>query len=169
MKLFHGRIVELELETVELPNGSRLELEIVRHPGGAAVVALDEERRLCLLRQYRPVIGDWLWEVPAGKIDDGEAPLETARRELAEEAGLAAARWDGLGHMVSSPGVFTERVHLYLARELSAVPDTPHPGEVFDLHWVALRDALAQVRAGAIADAKTAIAVFRTAALLGVS
>lgn len=167
MKIFHGRIIEVEVETVELPNGGSMELEIVRHPGGAAVVALDGQDRICLLRQYRPVLDGWLWEVPAGKIDDGDPPLATARRELAEEAGLAAARWEELGHMVSSPGVFTERVHLYLARDLTAVPDTPHPGEIFELHWVPLRDALAQARGGAISDAKSVIAIFRAAALLG--
>lgn len=169
MKIFRGRIIEVELETVVLPNGSTLELETVRHPGGAAVVALDAQERICLLRQYRPVIGDWMWEVPAGKIDDGEPPFATARRELAEEAGIAAARWEELGHMVSSPGVFTERVHLYLARDLTAVPDTPHPGEIFELHWVPLRDALAQARGGTLSDAKSVIAVFRAAALLGIS
>jgi len=168
-KIFHGRIIEVEIETVVLPNGSTLELEIVRHPGGAAVVALDAQRRICLLRQYRPVLADWLWEVPAGKIDDGEPPLATAQRELAEEAGIAAVRWDELGYMISSPGVFTERVHLYLARDLAAVPDTPHPGEIFQLHWVPLRDALAQVRSGVVSDAKTVIAVFRAAALLGIA
>lgn len=169
MKIFRGRIIELEVETVELPNGTTLELETVRHPGGAAVVVLDGQGRICLLRQYRPVIGDWLWEVPAGKIDDGEPPLATAQRELAEEAGLAAARWEELGYMISSPGVFTERVHLYLARDLAAVPDSPHPSEIFELHWVPLPDALAQARSGAISDAKSVIAIFRAAALLGQS
>lgn len=169
MKIFHGRIIDVELETVVLPDGSRLEMETVRHPGGAAAVALDAQGRICLLRQYRPVIDEWLWEVPAGKIDDGEAPLATAQRELAEEAGVAAERWDGLGHMVSSPGVFTERVHLYLARDLAAVPDTPHAGEIFELHWIPLRDALAQAHSGVISDAKTVIAVLRTAALLDIA
>lgn len=167
MKIFHGRIIEVEVETVQLPNGSNLELEIVRHPGGAAVVALDGEARVCLLRQYRPVIDDWLWELPAGKIDDQEPPFTTAQRELAEEAGLAAARWEELGSMVSSPGVFTERVHLYLARELSEVPDTPHPSEIFEVHWLPLHDVLARARNGTITDAKTVIGVCRAAAVLG--
>jgi ADP-ribose pyrophosphatase len=169
MKIFRGRIIEVDTETVELPNGSEMELEIVRHPGGAAVVALDDKGRICLLRQYRPAIGDWLWELPAGKIDEGEPPLTTARRELAEEAGLEAARWEGLGCILSSPGVFTERVYLYLARELSPVPDTPHPGEVFEVHWVPLREAWLQARDGLISDAKTVIALFRAAARLGPS
>jgi ADP-ribose pyrophosphatase len=166
MKIFRGRIIDVDTERVALPNGSEMELEIVRHPGGAAVVALDEKDRVCLLRQYRPAIGDWLWELPAGKIDAGEPPLTTARRELAEEAGLTAARWEGLGCILSSPGVFTERVHLYLARELSTVPDTPHPEEVFEVHWIALREAWTQARDGLISDAKTVIALFRATARL---
>ncbi|MGE0371755.1 MAG: NUDIX domain-containing protein [Gammaproteobacteria bacterium] len=168
MKIFQGRIIEVEVETVELPNGSSLELEIVRHPGGAAVVALDERMQVCLLRQFRPALGAWLWEIPAGKIDDDEPPFETARRELAEEAGLAAGRWVELGSMVSSPGVFTERVHLYLARDLSAVPDTPHPAEIFELHWVPLHDAVERARSGAITDAKSALALLRAAASLDI-
>jgi len=168
VKIFQGRIIEVEVETVELPNGSSLELEIVRHPGGAAVVALDERMQVCLLRQFRPALGAWLWEIPAGKIDDDEPPFETARRELAEEAGLAAGRWVELGSMVSSPGVFTERVHLYLARDLSAVPDTPHPAEIFELHWVPLHDAVERARSGAITDAKSALALLRAAASLDI-
>lgn len=168
MRVFRGRIVEVEVDTVGLPDGGKIELEIVHHPGGAAAVALDERMRVCLLRQYRPVIGDWLWELPAGKIDDGEPPLETARRELAEEAGLAAAHWQGLGHMISSPGVFTERVHLYLARGLSPVPAAPQAGELFELHWVSLPEALAWAHDGEIGDAKSVIALFRAGALSGI-
>lgn len=164
MKIYQGRIIELDLDTVTLPDGGSLELEVVRHPGGAAVVALDGQGRVCLLRQYRPAIGAWLWEIPAGKLDAGEAPLVTARRELAEEAGVAAARWDELGHMVSSPGVFTERVYLYLARDLAAVAEAPEAGEIFEIHWVPFGDALAQARDGVISDAKSVVALFRAAA-----
>ncbi|MCC6207644.1 MAG: NUDIX hydrolase [Gammaproteobacteria bacterium] len=168
MKIFQGRIVGIEVDTVELPDGVRLELEIVRHPGGAAVVAVDENMRVCLLRQYRPVIGAWLWELPAGKIDDGEPPLETARRELAEEAGLAATHWLDLGSIVSSPGVFTERVHLYLARGLSAMPTALEHGELLEPHWIAMSDAVARARNGEIEDAKSIIALFRAATLIGI-
>lgn len=169
MRIFRGRIVEVDVETVELPGGNRFELEVVRHPGGAAVVALDDQSRVCLLRQYRPVIGAWLWELPAGRIDDEEAPLRTAQRELAEEAGLAAGRWEGLGSMLSSPGVFTERVHLYLARDLTSVPDTPHPAEIFEIHWVPLDEALAQAHSGVITDAKTVVSLCRAFAKITVA
>ena len=89
--LYEGQVVRLGLESLELPNGQPLELEIVRHPGGAAVVALDEQERVCLLRQYRHAAGGWLWELPAGKLEPGEAAQLTAQRELEEEAGLQAA------------------------------------------------------------------------------
>lgn len=166
MSVFRGRIVTLEVEDVELPNGARLRMEIVHHPGGAAIVAIDAMDRVCLLRQYRHAVGDWLWEVPAGKIDANEPPLETARRELAEEAGVAAGRWDSLGSTLTSPGVFTERVHLWLARHLEPAPAAPHDDEVFEIHWVPFDEALARALGGELCDAKTVIAIARAAGLL---
>lgn len=160
--VYRGKIIDLCLEHVTLPNGAAAELEIVRHPGGAAVVALDPENRVCLLRQYRHAAGGWLWELPAGKLDPGEPPLATARRELQEEAGLHAARWESLGKIISSPGVFTEVVHLFLARDLSRVPANAEAHEVFEVHWVPFAEALAQARTGEITDAKTLAGLFRT-------
>ena len=84
---FRGRIVTVSVQHARLPNGAELEMDVVEHPGGAAVVAVDTQRRVCLLRQYRHVIGEWLWELPAGKRDDGEDTALTAQRELQEEAG----------------------------------------------------------------------------------
>ena len=166
MKVFRGRIVTVDVEDVGLPNGSRLRMEIVRHPGGAAVVAVDAQGRVCLLRQYRHAVGAWLWELPAGKIDHREPALETARRELREEAGVAAARWDELGSILSSPGVFTERVHLYLARGLCAAPAEPHDDEVFEVHWLPFADALERALRGDFIDAKTVAGLARAARLL---
>jgi ADP-ribose pyrophosphatase len=161
MKIFRGRIVTLDVEAVELPNGTRTVFEVVRHPGGAAIVALDAAQRVCLLRQYRHAMGGWLWELPAGKIDHGEPPLQTAQRELQEEAGLQAARWDELGSVVSSPAVFTERIHLYLARGLVAAPASPGDEEVIEVHWLPFAEALAQALDGAIGDAKTLAGLVR--------
>lgn len=96
-----GRVLTLNLEQVKLPNGSIAELEIAHHPGGAAIVALDAANRICLLRQFRHAADGWITELPAGKLDGGEPPLECARRELAEEAGVAARRWDHLGQFFS--------------------------------------------------------------------
>ena len=91
--IFSGRVVRVTIDEVVLPNGHRALLDVVHHPGGAAVVALDGQQRVCLLRQYRYVADGWLWELPAGKLEPHEPPLVTAQRELAEEAGVHAQQW----------------------------------------------------------------------------
>ena len=159
--IYNGKIINLEVEEVELPNGSIAELELVRHPGGAAVVALDDKNRVCLLKQFRYAVGGWVWELPAGKIDHKEPPSETASRELEEEAGVVAERWDELGYMISSPGVFDEKVWLYLARGLKAVEQQPEEHEVYELHWLDFNEALDWAYSGKISDAKTVIALAR--------
>ena len=165
-RVYTGRVVTLDVADVRLPNGHVATLEIVGHPGGAAVVALNAAGEVCLLRQYRHVAGGWLWEIPAGKLD-GKTPDATARAELAEEAGLAARDWLSLGHIVSSPGVFREVVHLYLARDLAAVAAAPEREEVFELRWVPLAEATARALSGEIVDAKTVVALLRAADRLG--
>lgn len=165
-RVYQGSVVQLDLEQVGLPNGDLVELEIVRHPGGAAVVVIDASDRVCLLRQYRHAADGWLWELPAGKLEEDEAPLVTARRELAEEAGISARDWRPLGVVVSSPGVFTERVHLFLARGLDAVAARPEHGECFERRWFARAEAVGQALAGGIEDAKTVIGLLRADAWL---
>lgn len=165
-RLYHGKIIDLDLEPVTLPNGVQTELEIVRHPGGAAVVALDAQSRVCLLRQWRYAVGGWIWELPAGKLDAGEAPGITAARELREEAGLVAAHWSGLGRVVSSPGVFTEIVHLFLAQDLTQVGAQTEPQECLEVHWIPLQEALARAGTDDISDAKTVIGLYRAARTL---
>jgi len=159
--VFTGRIIQVETGTVVLPNGESLEMEAVRHPGGAAMVALDDEQRVCLLRQFRPVLDDWIWELPAGKIDHGEPPLDTARRELREETGITAGQWHSLGCIVSSPGIFDEVISLYLARELSHAEAESEAHEVFEVHWLPFDEALQRARDGDISDAKTIAGLFR--------
>lgn len=155
--LYRGEVVNFGLETVTLPNQQTLQLEIVRHPGGAAVVAVDERERVCLLRQYRHAAGGWLWELPAGKIDPNESADRTARRELQEEAGIRANHWQSLGSFLSTPGFCDERIHLYLARELKKVASDQHPHEVIEIHWVDYTQAVEWVHRGEIIDAKTMI------------
>ena len=163
---FDGRIVAVDVQEIRLPNGELRVFEIVRHPGGAAVVALDAERRVCLLNQLRPVVGRWVSELPAGKLDPGEPPLVTAQRELEEEAGVRATHWDALGQVLSSPGVFTEVVHLYLATGLEKLAARPEAGEVFTVGWEPLDEACRRALAGEIVDAKTVIGLLRAQAVL---
>lgn len=165
--VYRGLVVDVEIERVHLPGGAEAELERVHHPGGAAVVAVDRVQRVCLLWQYRYAAGGWLWELPAGKRDHDEEPARTARRELAEEAGITADTWDGLGSAISSPGVFTEVVHLFLAHDLHKVAHSPEPHEVFEVHWVPFAEALEWAAVGRIRDAKSVIGLFRAAVRLG--
>ena len=153
--LYAGEVVNLGLEDIELPNGENLELEVVRHPGGAAVVALDAQDRVCLLRQYRHAAGAWLWGLPAGKIDPLETPQQTARRELQEEAGLLAEQWESLGSFLSTPGFCDEKIHLYLARDLQTTATDQQLHEVIEVHWVGYDKAMQQLYSGDIIDAKT--------------
>ena len=155
--VFTGRVLTLNLEWVRLPNGRVAELEIAHHPGGAAVVALDDEGRVCLLRQFRHAAGGWLTELPAGKLDGGEPPLECAQRELAEEAGVTARQWEKLGECFSSPGILTEVLHLYLARGLAPADARPEEHEVFEASWVPLDEAVDLAARGELRDAKTLI------------
>ena len=165
--VFRGRVITVNVETVRLPNDHVADLEIIHHPGGAAIVALDARRRVCLIRQFRHAAGGWIWELPAGKLEPREPPLETARRELVEEAGAEAARWDALGPYVSSPGVFTETVHLFLARELTMAPTAHEPSELIEVHWLDLEQACADALAGTLSDGKTVVGLLRARARVG--
>lgn len=164
--VFSGNVISVEVEDVALPNGRTARYEIVRHPGGAAVVAIDAQQRVCLLRQYRPAAGGWVWELPAGRLEPGEPPETTARRELREEAGCDAARWDGLGSILSSPGVFAEIIHLYLARSLQQGEAAHEQHEVIEVHWLPLADAARQASSGELRDAKTVIGLLRAVACM---
>lgn len=161
--VFRGRVLEINVERVRLPNGATADLEIIHHPGGAAVVALDGEGRVCLLEQFRHAASGWIWELPAGKIDNREPPLETAQRELQEEGGMRARTWIGLGEYLSSPGVLTEVIHLYLATDLEPVDRAPEAHEVFRVEWLPFERVLAMAQNGEIRDGKTLVGLFRAA------
>ena len=153
--IYKGEVVDFGIEDVVLPNGHSMQLEVIRHPGGAAVVAVDSQQRVCLLRQYRHAAGGWIWELPAGKIDPPEGPEVTARRELQEEAGIEATQWLSLGHFLSTPGFCDERIHLYLATGLTRASTDRHPHEVIEVHWLDYATALSRIDAGEIVDGKT--------------
>ena len=160
--VYEGRVISLYRDTVAMPGGGDSVREVVRHPGAVAIVALDDHDRVVLLRQYRHPVGDYLWELPAGLRDeDGEPPLETAKRELAEEALLAADRWSLLTTTYSTPGFCDEAVLVYLAEELREV-DRPegflveHEEADMTLERVPLADAVQRIFDG---DIRNAIAV----------
>jgi ADP-ribose pyrophosphatase len=166
---YQGRIVSVTVDDVLLPNGHQAALEVVHHPGGAAIVALNDLQQVCLLRQYRYVAGGWIWELPAGKLEPSEPPEATARRELIEEAGVVATDWVSLGSLLSSPGVFSEVIHLYLAQGLSAARSQLEDSEVLEVNWVSFRQACDMALSGELRDAKSTIGVLRAAHRLGLS
>ena len=161
-EIYEGRVISLRRDTVAMPGGEESVREVVHHPGAVAVVALHDDDDVVLLRQYRHPFGAHLWELPAGLRDaDGEPPLETAKRELAEEALLAAERWSLLTTTYSSPGFCDEAVQVYLAEGLSEVerPEgflVEHEEADMTLDRVPLTDAVQRVFDG---DIRNAIAV----------
>lgn len=160
--IYRGRIVHLTIEDVTLPNGHVTALEIVRHPGAAAVAALDGDGAVTLLRQYRHAVGGYLWEVPAGKLDPGESPSHCASRELAEEAGLVATHMEPVGSIVTCPGFCDEIIHLFVATGLHRVPLAREIDEVIDsVTTVPLSESVAMIRSGEIRDAKTIAALLQ--------
>jgi ADP-ribose pyrophosphatase len=161
-QIYQGQIITLSLESVILPNNQAMTFEIVHHPGGAAIIAMDQQQQICLIRQYRHAAQAWLWELPAGKRETTDSdPLITAQRELVEEAGLSATQWQSLGFVYSSPGVFDEKIFLFLATELSHGEVNHDHGEIIKIHWCPLAQALSWCHDGTIQDAKTIIGLQR--------
>jgi len=158
---FQGRVIEVSSERLRYANGREYDIDFVRHPGAAAVVAVDARDRVCVVRQYRHGIGDFLWEIPAGKLDRGEAPDACAVRELAEETGVTARRWTPLGLYVPAPGIFTEVIHLYLAQELETGTARPDADEELEIDWLPFSEALERAAGGGWNDGKTAMGLLR--------
>ena len=163
--IYRGRIIDLRLEEVTLPNGAVVELELMHHKGASAVAAVDDAGRVVLIRQYRFAAGGYIWELPAGVLDRAdEPPTACAERELREEVGLQAREWRQLGSIVTTPGFCDERIHLFLARGLESVGHDRGDDEVIDeVRSVPLTEALAMIRRGDIIDAKTIAGLYLTA------
>jgi len=167
--VYEGRVITLRRDTVAMPGGGDSVREVVHHPGAVAVLALDDDGNVVLLRQYRHPVGRHLWELPAGLRDeDGEPPLETAKRELAEEVQLAAARWSLLLSVNNSPGFSDELVHVFLAEELSPVdrPDgfvVEHEEADMTIDRVPLADAVQRVFDGDIRNSSAVAGILAAA------
>jgi 8-oxo-dGTP pyrophosphatase MutT (NUDIX family) len=169
--VYVGRVFSLRRDTVAMPGGGDSVREVVHHPGAVAVVALDDDENVVLLRQYRHPVGQHLWELPAGLRDeDGEPPLETAKRELAEEVQLAAARWSLLLSINNSPGFSDELVQVYLAEGLSEIdrPDgftVEHEEADMTVARVPLADAVQRVFDGDIRNSSAVAGILAAAQL----
>jgi ADP-ribose pyrophosphatase len=157
--VFRGRKIQVALETTVLPTGQTVQRDIIIHPGAVAILPLVDADHACFVRNHRPVVGATLWEVPAGTLEAGEAPETAAIRELAEETGYTAGSWRKLTEFYPSPGVLSERTHLFLARDLTPGAMRPELDENLEPQVVAWSDAVAWALDGSIQDAKTLIAV----------
>ena len=157
--VFRGRKIQVAMESETLPDGAVVERDVVLHPGAVAILPLMDADHVCLVRDWRPIVGARLIEIPAGTLEPGEAPDAAAIRELAEETGYRAARWQKLAEFFPSPGVLSERTHLYLASELTPGTMQLEAGEELVPETVSLSDAMRWALEGAIRDAKTLIAL----------
>jgi ADP-ribose pyrophosphatase len=154
-RIYEGKIVNLRVDTVKLPSGKRTKREVVEHGGCTAIVALDSEKNVLLVRQYRKAVERSLLEIPAGGIEPSEDPLDCARRELEEETGFSAERWEHLSVFYTSPGFCTEFMHLYLATDLKASKRDADDDEHIEVVRVPLKKTLELIASGEVCDAKS--------------
>ena len=141
------------------PGNAVLARRVIRHPGASVILALDAVNRVLLIRQYRLPLRKYLWELPAGRIDVGETPLQAAKRELKEETGYRAARWQKLCRFWTAPGFCNERISAYIARGVKAGKSSPEPYELIEARWVEYSKALEMITNDHIEDAKTILAL----------
>jgi ADP-ribose pyrophosphatase len=163
-RMHTGRVINLDVDTVRFPDGSTGELEIIRHPGAAAVIPFASDPRgedptVLLIQQYRYATNGTLIEIPAGRLNPGEDPWVCAQRELLEEVGVTAGRLERLTTIWTTPGFTDERIHLFLAADLTAGKHAREPDEFIEVMPKPLSQALELIRSGVISDAKTALAL----------
>lgn len=155
--IYKGRVVTLNVETVTLPNGTTVDLEIIRHPGAAAIVPLKDERTVVLIRQYRHAAGGFIFEIPAGKLHPGEDPRDCAARELEEEIGYRVSSLELLASIFTAPGFADEVIHIYQGTGLTPGTQNLSHDEVLEVFELPLDRAIAMIHDGAIRDGKTIV------------
>jgi ADP-ribose pyrophosphatase len=154
-----GRKIQVAVDEAVRPDGQVVRRDVVLHPGAVAILPLPDADHVCLLRNRRFVVNEELWEVPAGTLEPGEPVEQAAVRELIEETGYRAGRWRKLLEFYPSPGVLSERTHLFVARDLTPGPMRPEPGEELEPNIIPWQQALAWAQDGTIRDAKTLVAI----------
>jgi ADP-ribose pyrophosphatase len=153
--IYQNRVFRLDRENVTLENDVTVNIDLIRHPGAAAMVAMSDDGKVILLQQYRHAIGDYIWEIPAGTLETDENPLECAKRELIEESGFSAINWQKLGEITPVPGYSDERIHLFLATGLSPAEQNLDQGEILNVHHLDFGEAISMIHEQKIQDAKT--------------
>lgn len=164
-QLHQGRVFTLIRENVTLDNGVTVDIDTIRHPGASAIVPLTAGGAVVLIRQYRHSVGGYIWEIPAGTLNPGEDPEACAARELIEETGYAAGVWRRLGEITPVPGYSDERIHLFLATDLTPAAQNLDADEVLAVHEFPLERAAEMIASGEIQDAKTICGLLRVRCL----
>lgn len=163
-RLLHsGRILDLYSETHEMPDQRQADFEIIRHPGGSGALPVLDDGRIILIRQFRPAARGYLYEIPAGRLEPEEDARSCAERELIEEIGYRAGQVDSLGYVYSTIGFCTEKIYLFVARNLQADTMAHEPDEYIEPMTFSLEEALELIAQGQVTDAKTQIALMRYA------
>lgn len=163
---YEGIIVNVRRDLAQLHNGVTVGREVVEHPGGVAIFAIDAQDRVAMVRQFRYPMGETVLELPAGKLEPGEDPRESALRELKEETGIVPRRLESLGCSYSSPGIFTEKIHLFFASDLEEGDACPDEDEFLELLRVPLRELLQDIDSNRIVDAKTIVGTMKAVLLM---
>jgi ADP-ribose pyrophosphatase len=161
--VFRGKILKIRVDTVRLPNGRTSTREVVEYAGAVAIVALDDDGRVILVRQYRYPVGEELLEIPAGKLEKDEDPLECAQRELLEETGYTARNWRLLRTYYSTPGFTSEKMHLFLARSLEKGQASTEADEFVEVELIPLKRASELIAEGVIRDGKSLVGLLSVA------
>lgn len=164
--VYEGVIVNVRRDKARLMDGRITNREVVEHPGGVAVFAMDDQGRVALVRQYRYPMGEETLELPAGKLEPGEDPRDSGLRELAEETGLVPGTFEDMGCLCSSPGILAERIYLYFAKDLTQGPTHPDDGEFVETVWLPYQDLVDKARRGEIKDGKTLVGILKASFLL---
>ena len=158
-RVYSGRLLKIDRDRVELPNGGTTDLEMVRHPGAAAVVPFVSDHEILLVRQFRYAAKGFIYEVPAGTLQKGEAPEACAAREVQEEVGHKASRFEHLASIYTTPGFTDEVIHLYIGRDLTPVEQNLDHDEVLTVERVPFTEAIAMIRDGRLVDSKSICAL----------
>ena len=164
--VYEGVIVNVRRDKARLMDGRITNREVVEHPGGVAVFAMDDQGRVALVRQYRYPMGEETLELPAGKLEPGEDPRDSGLRELAEETGLVPGTFEDMGCLYSSPGILAARIDLYFATNLPQGPTHPDDGEIVETVWLPYQDLVDKARRGEIKDGKTLVGILKASFLL---
>ena len=164
--VYEGIIVNIRQDKARLTDGRITGREVIEHPGGVAVFALDEEERVILVRQFRYPVGEVVLELPAGKLEKGEDPRDSGLRELEEETGLRPGTFLSMGCSFSSPGILEERIHLFFAKDLVQGPSHPDDGEFLEIVRVPYTELMDMVRRGEIDDSKTLAGILKASLLM---